>query len=54
MHASARGHTEIVRLLLAAGADSHQRNPAGETALGLSRMMQHARISALLEAAMEE
>ena len=54
MYASMGGHTEIVRLLLAAGADPHLLNPSGETALDLSRMGQHARIIALLEAAMRE
>ena len=54
MHASLYGHTDIVRLLLEAGADPLLRNRSGETALDLSRKVQQARITALLEAAMEE
>ena len=54
MYASEEGHTEIVRLLLDAGADPHLRNRYGETALDMSRMLQHSQISALLEAAMGE
>lgn len=54
MYASGEGHTEIVRLLLAAGADPHLRNRYGETALDMSRILQHSQITALLEAAMGE
>ena len=49
MYASSAGHTEIVRLLLAAGADPHLRTRSGQTALDMSRIFQHSRITALLK-----
>ena len=51
MYASMEGHTEIVRQLLAAGANPHLRNNSGQTALDLAREGWRTEIVRLLEAA---
>jgi ankyrin repeat protein len=50
--ASARGHTEVVRLLLAGGANADAPANAGDgfdTPLGIAKRRGHAAVVALLE-----
>jgi ankyrin repeat protein len=50
MLASQNGHAEVVRALLAEGADPNVANPAGTTALGVARQRQRTDVVLLLEA----
>ena len=43
------GHTEVVRLLVEAGADRSIRDPNGKTALDIAREKQQAAVVRILE-----
>jgi ankyrin repeat protein len=49
MTAAAEGLVEVVRLLLAAGADRDLEDKDGDTALSFARQNGHAEVVALLE-----
>ncbi len=49
MSAARNGHTEVVKLLLAAGANVSAKNNKGETALSTARMRGHEEIQELLK-----
>jgi hypothetical protein len=52
IHASFRGHTEIVRLLLEHGADVHIQDSDGQTALSYAQSQGHTEIETLLTEAL--
>ena len=51
MLACVNGHSEVVRALLAAGANPKYRSPNDETAIGLAARGQHEDIIAMLRKA---
>ena len=51
MHASYEGHTEVVKLLLGAGADVSLQNEKGKTALYYARIQGHTEVARLLKEA---
>ena len=52
--ASQQGHIDVVRSLLAAGADPRLALHNGFTALGVAKLSKHPQIVALLEAKIAE
>jgi ankyrin repeat protein len=48
--AAARGHLEVVRLLVEQGASVHLQSKSGATALELARQKGHGAVAAYLEA----
>ena len=51
MHAASAGHTEAVKVFIAAGADINAKNNEGQTALELASLKGHAETVNLLRQA---
>lgn len=51
MHAASAGHTEAVKVFIAAGADINARNNEGQTALELASLKEHTETVNLLRQA---
>ena len=52
--ASQKGHTEVVRIMLAAGADPRIANHSGRTALAIAKHHKHPAVVKLLESRLLE